>query len=131
MGILYNILNIPLDIFLDFLGPLGDNFCLIHCSLKNTIVVHQMCLLNYIILVKYLLIFVSKNPTEIMSNFWNFFLNILSLGLSSLSQIFYVLLPGRMPINFFICIGTDPKQFEDIPRKINFIMQFIGAICIV
>ena len=66
-----------------------------------------------------------------MSNFWNFFLNILSLGLSSLSQIIYELLPGRMPINFFICIGTDPKKFEDIPRKIKKFIQFIGAICIV
>jgi hypothetical protein len=89
-----------------------------------------MSLLIYIIVAKYLLIFVLKNPTELMSNFWNFFLNVLSLGLSFLSQIVYILLPGRMPIYFFICIGTNPREFENIPKKFNIVMQSAGLLCV-
>ena len=81
-GILNNLLNIPLDIFLDLFGPLNANFCLFHYILKNSILVHLMLLLIFIIVVKYISIYVWKNPTEIISNFWNLFLNISSLVFS-------------------------------------------------
>ena len=129
-GILNNLLNIPVDIFLNLFGPMTPNFCLFHYVLKNTILFHLMFLLIFIIIVKYLSIYVLKNPTEIMSYFWNFFLNMSSLGFSFCTQIVFVLLPGRNPINYFICIGTNPRYFEKIPKKIHFVMQSLAPVCI-
>ena len=59
-GILNNLLNIPLEIFLDLFGPLSANFCLFHFILKNSILLHLILLLIFIIVVKYISIYVLK-----------------------------------------------------------------------
>ena len=128
-GILNNLFIIPIDVFLDLFGPMNVNFCLYQFVLKNTILCHLMLLLIFIIVVKYLSIYVLKNPTEIMNNFWNFFINIASLSFSFCSQIVFVLLPGRNPINYFICIGTYPRKFEKTPQKIHFVAQSLAPLC--
>ena len=69
-AIVYNVLNIPLSIFIDFFGPMSFGFCQFNFVLKNSIILHLVLLFTIIIFVKYLSMFMLKNPTEVTNNFW-------------------------------------------------------------
>ena len=62
-----NMVNVPLEIILTTFGPLGEAFCLSHMILKNGSTFHIYTLLTFLTSVKYLYIFVFKNPTGIQS----------------------------------------------------------------
>ena len=129
-GIVHNLLYIPLLIFIDAFGPMSHSFCGFNFVLKNTIIIHLILMILFIIFAKYLSIFVLKNPTEVCSDFWCFYLNILSLVLSLVSQTVFIVFPGKNPIDFNICTGTNPMKFNTAGKKFNFFHHVSAGVCI-
>jgi hypothetical protein len=72
-------------------------------------------------IVKYIYIFVLKNPSGQNDDFWCFFVNFLFALLAGLSQVAFQFLPGRNPYIFYVCSGqmSDPSM----PAKMNFPLQ--------
>ena len=129
-GIVHNLLYIPLLIFIDSFGPMSHSFCQFNFLVKNSIIIHIVLMVMFIIFAKYLSIFVLKNPTEVCSDFWCFYLNILSLVLALVSQTAFILFPGNNPMDFNICTGTNPIKFNKDRRKFNFLLHVAAGVCI-
>ena len=128
-GIAQNILVIPMSILNDLLGPMSLSFCQIHFLLKNSILLHLLLMLTIIIFVKYISIYVLKNPTELLNDFWCFYLNIICVFLAVVSQIAFTILPGKNPIFFHMCTGTNPVALKTDQSKTNLPLQVTG-ICV-
>ena len=84
----------------------------------------------FIVIVKYLYIFVFRNPLALLSEFWCNFININALFASVLTQTVFILLPGKNPVGFYICCGIDPRANTPIHELIDFFLYGIGALLI-
>ena len=86
-------------------------------------------LVSAISIVKYVYIFVQKNPSGQHDDFWCFFVNLNIAFLAALSQVTFQFLPGRNPYIFYVCSGqiSDP----DKPAKVNYPLQCSFIITIV
>ena len=69
----------------------------------------------------------AKNPTALQDDFWQLFINLWTMTLTAISQFVYYILPGKDPINFYICMGEYPHIMKGISVKVNF-SQIIIAI---
>ena len=65
-----NLTGVPLEIFLTLNGPLFDRFCLSYMIFKYSSFFHAALLMSFITVVKYLCVFVLKNPTGVDFNNW-------------------------------------------------------------
>ncbi len=65
-----NCTTVPLDILLDLFGPLGTFFCSTFMIMKYSFFVHMIMAMTGITIVKYLSIFVLKNPAGLHCEFW-------------------------------------------------------------
>ena len=128
---LQNVINVPLEIILTLFGPLDDVFCSFHMILKYGSMLHIFTMLFFMTLVKYLSIFVFKNPTGIHSQFWCFFINFVSVVASLITQTVYVIVPGKNPLNYYVCTGRDPTFVQYEPSKKNYPMVLILFVVIV
>ena len=126
-GIVNNIVIIPLQIYLSLFGPLSEYFCLCQFVLRTSIIVNLHLMITFIIYAKYISIFVLRNPTEILSDFWCLFLNLFAFLFALLSQITLVIIPGKKPNNFHICMGTDPRIDDKYPTKFGAVLR---GICV-
>ena len=129
--VLQNLITVPLEIMLTIVGPLGDMFCSIHMFLKYGSMFHIYTILTFMTLVKYLSIFVFNNPTGIQNNFWHFFINLIAVIALVITQTAYVIVPGKNPINFYVCIGQDPSIVHHQQFKKNYPMISVLLINIV
>jgi hypothetical protein len=127
--VLQNVINVPLEIILTIFGPLGKVFCSCHMILKNGSMFHIYTMFTFMSLIKYLSIFVFKNPTEIHTEFWCFYINMLTVIASVITQAVYLIVPGKNPINYLICIGQDQSFFQHQQHKKNYPMIFVLLIC--
>jgi hypothetical protein len=92
-------------------GPLNETVCLIHLTLKNAIHMQTILFIDIIAFVRYLFMFWLKNTFGFQDEFWSRFVNIWVFGFSTISQFSFVFLPGRQPLNFYLCTGKDPTWF--------------------
>ena len=135
-GIIHNILIIPLSIFINFNGPMSFNVCQFNFLLTNSATSHILLILAAIIFVKYISIYKLKNPTELLNDFWCFYLNILFIFLAVVSQTAFIVQPGINSIYFHICTGTDPiilkthKSKVNIPLQGEVVLVFVSFICL-
>ena len=134
-GIIHNILFVPLSIFIDFFGKMSYRFCQFNFLLKNSTMSHLLLMLAVIIFVKYISIYKLKNPTELLNDFWCFYLNILFIFLAVVFQTAVTVLPGVNPIYFHICTGKNPMKLKTGQGKINLpllgivVFGFVSFIC--
>ena len=70
-------------------------------------------------------IFHIKNPTALQDDFWKAFINITTFSVSLFSQIIYMLLPGKNPHNFFVCLGQFPVILTGKPVKPNAAVNYL------
>ena len=78
--------------------------------------------MSAISIVKYIYVFVQKNPAGRNDDFWCFFVNFVFAILTGLSQIIFQFLPGRNPYMFYVCSGkmSDPRK----QAKLNYPLHF-------
>ena len=72
--IAYNTIGQTAEVVLSLFGPFNRVFCNVQIVWKNICNLQQINLLLAMTVVKYLSIFVLKNPTGIEADFWNFFI---------------------------------------------------------
>ena len=109
-GIVYNILCLIPEIIIGFFGPLHENFCSFHIIVKNAILAHFVVLLTGISVVKYIYIFITKNPSGQNDDFICFFVN-LSCGFNSLLYQFVLhFMPGNNSHPFYFCSALLPGK---------------------
>jgi len=70
----------------------------------------------------------AKNPTAIQDDFWQLFINLWTFTFSVISQYVYYILPGKNPINFYICMGEYPSMLTKFAVKTNFSQIVIGIL---
>ena len=124
----YNLIGIPLHIFIAIFGPVGTSVSHVQQFLGD--VVAFQCVQNYIaiVTVKYCFIFAVKNPAGIQEDFWCLFINIWTLMVSSTSQFVHQFLPGRNQLNFYICSGSFDKSLAETKIKMNYFFVAYLAI---
>jgi hypothetical protein len=61
-------------------GPFPELLCQLDYLIKNIIVLKGVAFVDFIIIIRYILTFHSKNPTAVQDDFWNLFLNIWATG---------------------------------------------------
>ena len=129
--VFHNTVNVPLEIALTVFGPFGGIFCSVHMILKYSSMFHLISLLLVLILTKYISVFILKNPTSIESNYWTFVINLTVAFLCTLSQFVFTILPGRNPVNIYICMGKNPSHLEHLNVKQNYPFTFVILACLI
>jgi len=102
-------------------GALNSHFCYLHLMLKNVLGIQYTLLAAAIPFVKYLYIFVLKNPSGQNDDFLCLFFNLAIILLATLAQFVFLFLPGKNSYIFYVCSGEDPRQLKGV--KINYPLQ--------
>ncbi len=95
-------------------GSLPNWLCFWHYVIKNSIAMQEILFLDIITLVRYMFVFSIKNPATFQDKFWNFFINIVVVSFSFLSQVIFASLPGRQPLTYYFCTGDIPSGLYTI-----------------
>ena len=83
-------------------------------------------LIDGVSIVRYLYIFYLKNPSEFKDDFWHVFINIWVTSFCFISQFIFIFLPGIQPLNYYLCIGKNPKiEGEALIYKRNLFYNLI------
>ena len=89
------------------IGPLKiPFFCHLILFIKNVLTIQYTALLTATSVAKYIFIFVRKNSLGRHEDFWCFFVNAATLGLSFIFQFTFQFLPGRKPYMLYQCISS-------------------------
>jgi hypothetical protein len=104
-----------IDIIRYLSGPWSEVFCLMQAILRSSLISDFLLYYDAIIIIRYLYIFILKNPAAFQDEFWYRFINIWIKSFSLIFQGAWHILAIRQPIGFYICCGRDPSL--DNPRS--------------
>ena len=113
-------------------GPLHPSFCYLSLIFQGTFALQVFLLLNAVMIVRYIFTFHVKNPTAAQHDFWMIFITTCTFLLAFFTHSTFTVLPGKHPIQFYVCIGAVAENdLKGLP-KINypFITLFILTIVI-
>ena len=100
--VVFNSLIQPAEVLLALRGQNFQPVCFVHAMLKNTLAMHYSCQASLMSIIRYLYIFVFKNPSGLYDDFWCFYINLVIAFLLTMSQFIYYFLPGRNPYFYYI-----------------------------
>ena len=129
-AILWFLIVQPIEMMRYVFGPLPQWICTIHFVLKNIIGIQLLLFFSAISVFRYLFIFCLKNPSCFDNDFWTVYLNVWVTSFSVISQILHSLLPGRQPMNFYICSGIYPDTNDVTLVKMNHVLIWIQALSV-
>ena len=113
-------------------GPLPEVVCLFQLMIKNVINMQTVLLCDGVTAARYLFIFYLKNPFQFQDEFWHTFCNAWVASFALLSQFVFVYSPGHQPLNFFLCVGKNPRTSgTDLIVKKNFCFNIILLLSII
>lgn len=105
-----------------FYGPYGKTFCDFHVILKNILWSGVLLTLDIILILRYLFIFSLKNfgviNDDALARIFNSAVFFIAVWASCVKR----LTPGRLPLNYYLCCGTDPDEDgypPTTPQKYN------------
>lgn len=104
-------------------GPLPPCICFIQSFWRNGPITASILHLDILIIFRYFYIFVWKNYFGIDEEFFARFCNLLVLILWVLYDIIFMTLPGKMPINYYMCTGQDPDIDPYTSNKVRLQIQ--------
>ena len=67
---------------------------------------------------------VLKNYAALQEDFWSKFLNMSIFMYSCLTSYFYMVIPGKYAINYYICAGLNPNVDPYDEEKVVIFMLF-------
>jgi hypothetical protein len=106
------------DIIRYLSGPMPDVFCLIQAILRSSFLSDFLLYFDAIIIIRYLYIFVLKNPAAFQDDFWYHFINFWIKSFSLIFQGSWHILAVRQPVGFYICCDRDPSLDNPEPTII-------------
>ena len=122
----------PLTLLRYMIGPLHfPLLCGLDTVLRNALCMHGLLLLDSIIIVRIIFVYFLNNPTALNDKFWILFINLVVGLLSFATQALYIHLPGKNPINYYMCTGNYPSEVWYQPVKANLVMVLVGLFSII
>jgi hypothetical protein len=119
-AIFWNVIVQPWTLVRYIIGPISNHsVCHIDFLLRNIPLLYVNLIENSILIVRHICLFWAKNPTALQDDFWQLFLNMIALGFSFITQLVFTMLPGKNPMNFYLCTGEFPNQLLNEPFKQN------------
>lgn len=110
-------------------GSFPATICKIHFVLKSAALLQVVLFYDAMVLVRYLLIFVLKNPFGFQNEFWTYFVNVSVVAFSILSPIVFLLLPGKDPLQLTLCSGsTDADTMLAAKLNWQFLVIMAGSL---
>ena len=120
IAIFWNVIVQPWTLLRYFIGPINNHVvCHIDFLFRNVTLLDLNFIQNSILIVRHICIFWARNPTALQDDFWQIYLNLVSLGYAFISQLVFTMLPGKNPMNFYLCTGEFPNQLLHEPFKQN------------
>jgi hypothetical protein len=130
-GILWNIIIQPWTLVRYLIGPIHSQLiCNIDFLLRNVCLMEVSLLQVAIFSVRYICMVYVKNPTALQDDFWHLFVNIWTVGCSIISQSVYIILPGKSPLNYYLCLGEYPIELHGVQVKANIPHLISGLLSI-
>jgi hypothetical protein len=107
--------------------PVGNPkiLCYLDLILKPSATMYCILFLDAILIVRYIFIFHTKNPTVTQDDFWNCFLCIWLFGLSFISHFVFAILPGNNPNHFYVCLGSTSQKHKNEKTKENLVLLYV------
>jgi hypothetical protein len=127
-----NILTLIPEILLTLFGPSNKYFCFIHTILKNTIFIQFVVNLTAISIVRYIYIFVKKNPSGRNDDFICFFVNLAAFVNTTTWQVVHQLTNGYNHHPYYLCCGAlpDPTMKDKMNYSLTFVTIFSPTVFI-
>jgi hypothetical protein len=100
---------LQVDIFRYVFGPLPKLICLLNVYLKFFVTMFGIILLDFIVLARYVFIFVLKNPAAFNDLFWSQMIFLWTLLFTAISQFVLLFLDGKDFPDIWIGTGTNPN----------------------
>ena len=69
-------------------GPFPELVCQLEYLAKNVPILHATVVINFVLIVRYVFTFHSKNPTAVQDDFWTLFLNLWTAGSNPATFLF-------------------------------------------
>jgi hypothetical protein len=110
-GIEFYFVVLPFEIVRHLNGPFDNVTCHFLLLFKNSLSIQVALFTLGISVSRYLYTFYLKNPGRFQDAFWQLFTNMWIVSCGIISQFVFVILPGRLPISFYLFSGQDPKLF--------------------
>ena len=131
-GVQWNIFVQPVMTSSYFFIPTFSNlFCWSLFLIGSVTVMHAILLYDSIIIVKYIFIVWLKTPTVLQDDFWRLFINLWIFGFCVISEIVFILMPGRPPMDVSICFGKIPIEYMNVAVKRNLPILIVGSLSII
>jgi len=111
------------DVIKHLVGPLPQSICFLQAVFRSSVTSDFLLYYDAIILVRFLYIFVLKNPAAFCDEFWIRFLNIMIKSYSLIAQTTWHLMAKRQPIAYYICSGIDPNSDDPDSVKVYGIIE--------
>jgi hypothetical protein len=104
-----------IDFFRYFHGPYSHNLCYFNLFTKNVLGVMNMFFFAIITVLRYISIFMVNNGFIYLDDFWYRFICLWVTLVSIFIQSVLDYLPGKHPLNYFVCTGKNPT-FDTNPE---------------
>ena len=127
-GVLYNgLISLSvielIEVFRMIFGPLPSSICWFQSFFRNGPTMGSLLHLNAIIIFRYLYIFVYKSYIGLDEVFFARFCSLTILLLWLIYDITFMIMPGKMGINYYMCTGEDPRNdiyaYKKVPDDFN------------
>ena len=99
--------------------------CYLDQILRGSIIMNYILFLDAILIVRFIFVFHTKNPTATQDDFWNRFLCIWLSSISFICQFVFAILPGNNPNYFYICQGRVSPNHKNEKTKQNVSLQYL------
>lgn len=129
-GIEFSILISLPELFRYLYGPLPEVVCWVSQLIKNGIVAQLLCLQIVLIIARHACIFWLKNPAAFNDNFWSYIINIWVVIFSFTGQFVVAYLPGKQPVNYYICTGKNPEEDLEQNNKKNLPIVILSVLTV-
>jgi hypothetical protein len=114
------------------IGPLPELGCWIHQIVKNGIVAKLLLLQTSLIISRYVCIFWLKNTAAVDEQLWGRIIFTWSTVFGYGTQFVFIFLPGKHPVNYYVCVGKNPQEGQDeLPIKFNIYLYVIAIISLI
>ena len=132
LGIVWDIIVQPITFYRYLVGPTQNHFlCSLDSILRNGLSMHGLLLFDSIIVTRFMFVHCIKNPTALHDDFWNLFINAWITAFWLIAQAIYISMPGKNPINVYMCIGTYPSEYKGQLVKVNHSLSFVVNFTII
>ncbi len=130
--IAWNVLVQPWTLFRYIFGPINISIiCTLDVLIRNATLVYMNIIQNAIFIIQYVCLFHVKNPTALHEGFWQIFINICAFLYAFLTQLIYNVMPGKNPINYYLCIGQFPLVLNRQSVKFNYPHAFTAILSLI